>query len=48
MLKKKRQGEQRLAEVTPHYLGHRQQLRDRFREAAIPRAIRRRRAPTSR
>jgi RadC-like JAB domain len=31
-VEKKRQGEHGLAEVTPHYLGHRQRLRDRFRE----------------
>ena len=30
---KKRQSERGLAEATPHYYGHRERLRDRFREA---------------
>ena len=33
MLKKKREGERGLAETTPHYYGHRERLRERFREA---------------
>src|SRR5271170_1750710 len=33
MLDKKREREQGLAEATPHYYGHRERLRDRFREA---------------
>jgi DNA repair protein RadC len=33
MLEKKRQSEPGLAEATPHYYGHRERLRDRFREA---------------
>ncbi len=33
MLEKKRASERGLAEATPHYFGHRERLRDRFREA---------------
>jgi DNA repair protein RadC len=33
MLEKKRDTASGLAEATPHYLGHRERLRDRFREA---------------
>jgi len=33
MLEKKREREQGLAEAPPHYYGHRERLRDRFREA---------------
>ncbi len=33
MLEKKRASEGGLAEATPHYFGHRERLRDRFREA---------------
>jgi DNA repair protein RadC len=33
MLDKKRERERGLAEATPHYFGHRERLRDRFREA---------------
>ncbi len=33
MLKKKRESEPGLAEAPPHYYGHRERLRDRFREA---------------
>jgi DNA repair protein RadC len=33
MLEKKRQGERSFAEGTPHYYGHRERLRERFREA---------------
>jgi DNA repair protein RadC len=33
MLEKKRGSVRGLAEATPHYLGHRERLRDRFREA---------------
>jgi DNA repair protein RadC len=40
MLDKKRRSQSGLAEATPHYLGHRERLRDRFRGAgagALPR-----------
>ncbi|HTV28708.1 MAG TPA: UPF0758 domain-containing protein, partial [Xanthobacteraceae bacterium] len=33
MLEKKRASEQGLAEAAPHYYGHRERLRGRFREA---------------
>jgi DNA repair protein RadC len=33
MLDRKRERERGLAEATPHYFGHRERLRDRFREA---------------
>jgi DNA repair protein RadC len=33
MLEKKRENERGLAEATPHYHGHRERLRERFREA---------------
>jgi len=33
MVEKKREREQGLAEATPHYYGHRERLRERFREA---------------
>jgi DNA repair protein RadC len=33
MLDKKRERDRGLAEATPHYFGHRERLRDRFREA---------------
>jgi len=33
MLEKKRDSERGLAEATPHYYGHRERLRERFREA---------------
>jgi DNA repair protein RadC len=33
MLEKKRASEQALAEANPHYYGHRERLRDRFRDA---------------
>jgi DNA repair protein RadC len=33
MLEKKRERERGFAEATPHYFGHRERLRDRFREA---------------
>ncbi|MGC1777637.1 MAG: DNA repair protein RadC [Xanthobacteraceae bacterium] len=33
MLKKKPDSENRLEEATPHYFGHRERLRDRFRDA---------------
>jgi DNA repair protein RadC len=33
MLEKKRASDRGLAEATPHYFGHRERLRDRFREA---------------
>ena len=33
MLRKKRESERGLAEAPPHYYGHRERLRDRFREA---------------
>ena len=33
MLEKKRESEHGLAEAPPHYYGHRERLRERFREA---------------
>jgi len=33
MLRKKRESERGLGEATPHYFGHRERLRDRFRDA---------------
>jgi len=33
MLEKKRESERGLAEASPHYCGHRERLRERFREA---------------
>jgi DNA repair protein RadC len=35
MLDRKRERERGLAEATPHYFGHRERLRDRFREAGF-------------